>query len=182
MITAFKNKVFLLYLPLHTSHKTQPLDRSIFRPLKTYYRQLTASLSKYRSSALANKQRFLLAYREARRKGFTKRNIRSGFKKAGIWPLNPSVVLDDPEALIGDSPPPPERPRTLKLHFTTAQTAFITPKKSLDILRVLNNARGYVSPSRRDVRGLLTKLGKALDQANAERVLMRAEIKALKED
>ena len=51
-----------------------------------------------------------MKYREAREEGFTKRNIRSGFRKSGIWPLNPSTVLDDPKAVIGDSPPPQSDP------------------------------------------------------------------------
>lgn len=36
MINAYRNRVQLLYLPPHTSHKSQPLDRSVFSPVKTY--------------------------------------------------------------------------------------------------------------------------------------------------
>ena len=59
------NRVFILYLPSHSSHKSQPLDRSIFSPLKNYFRQNTKALTHYKASSPANKQRFLLYYRDA---------------------------------------------------------------------------------------------------------------------
>ena len=123
-----------------------------------------------------------MKYREARQEGFTERNIRSGFRKAGIWPFNPSQVLDNPEALLGDSPPPPERPLTPNPFPIEELTAFTTPKKSQDILRALGSARGHVSPSQRNVRRLLVKSGKALDQANAERALLKAQLEAQQEN
>lgn len=182
MFTAFSNKVFLLFLPPHTSHKTQPMDRSVFSPIKTYFRELTLRLAGCLASAPANKQRFFLAYREASQRGCTDRNIRSGFKKAGIWPFNPQKVLGDPQALIGDSPPPPERPLTPEAIPTQEEGVFTTPKKSLDIVRALGEARGHVSPGHRTVRGLLTKAGKALDQSNTERAILQAKVERLEED
>jgi hypothetical protein len=82
--TAFQHKVQLLFLPSHSSHKSQPLDRSVFGPLKDYFRQMTADLAYYRSSAPANKQRFLLCYRDASKVGVRDHNIFSGFRKTGI--------------------------------------------------------------------------------------------------
>ena len=114
IITAFKNKVQLLYLPPHTSHKVQPLDRSVFGPLKEYFRQETRMLAHARASATANKQRFLLAYVKASKEGVRSSNIRSGFRKTGIWPINQDRILEDPKAVIGDSPPPPKRDPTPK--------------------------------------------------------------------
>lgn len=36
MVLVHRNRVQLLYLPAHTSYKTQPLDRSVFSALKEY--------------------------------------------------------------------------------------------------------------------------------------------------
>ena len=58
MLLAHRNKVQLLYLPAHTSHKTQPLDRSVFSALKTYFRQNAKALAGFTASAAINKQRF----------------------------------------------------------------------------------------------------------------------------
>lgn len=38
-----ENGIVLLTIPPHTSHKLQPLDRTVFGPLKTYYNQAAAS-------------------------------------------------------------------------------------------------------------------------------------------
>ena len=83
--------------------------------------------------------------------------------------------------MIGDSPPPLERPLTPK-PYPASPIVFTTLQKSQDILRALENARGHVSPSLRNVRRLLVKLGKALDQANAERALLKAELEAQQEN
>jgi len=55
LYTAYSNRVFVLFLPPHTSHKTQPLDRSVFSALKNYFRQNTKALAHCRNSAPANK-------------------------------------------------------------------------------------------------------------------------------
>ena len=34
-----KNNIMMLSIPPSTSHRLQPLDRTFFRPLKTYYNQ-----------------------------------------------------------------------------------------------------------------------------------------------
>ena len=135
-----------------------------------------------RSSAPANKQRFLLCYRDASRRGCSVPNIRSGFRKTGIWPFNPSAILDDRKALVGDAPPP--RPRTPTPEIAPAAELQLvkTPKKAQDVRQVVNSLKGRVSPSCRTVKHLLNKIGKALDLTNVEKVGLKAEINRLEED
>ena len=80
----YNNRVQLLFLPAYISHKTQPLDRSVFSPLKNYFRQNTKALAHCCSSAPANKQRFLLCYKNTLRRGYSVPNIRNSFRKTGI--------------------------------------------------------------------------------------------------
>ena len=83
---AKQNKLSLLTIPSHTSHRLQPLDRSGFRPLKSKYNQARTSgcgliLKKYLQyniPALVNK-----AYLAA----FTPSNIQAGFNSTGIYPF-----------------------------------------------------------------------------------------------
>ena len=126
---AFRNKVQLLYLPAHTSHKTQPLDRSVFSPLKNYFRQATKALAAFSASAPINKRRFLSCYLEASKLGVSTRNLISGFRNTGIWPLNPGRILNDPEAIIEDSSPP----IVPSLALSPRQSTLTTPRKSVDI-------------------------------------------------
>lgn len=176
------NRVQLLYLPPHTSHKTQPLDRSVFSPLKNYFRKATKSLAHCKASAPANKQRFLLCYRAASRLGCSDKNIRSGFKKTGIWPYNPSVILDDPEAIIGDAPLRQDRTPTPPIITTASQDLLSTPRKSQDVREVLKKAHGNLLPKDRTLRALLTKMGKALDVSAAEKAALVEENNRLIED
>lgn len=56
MFEAFNNRVFLEYLPPHSSHLTQPLDVAVFGPVKTYYRQNTKFFALFDTSAPEQKK------------------------------------------------------------------------------------------------------------------------------
>ena len=168
LVEAFQHKVQLLFLPPHTSHKTQPLDRSVFSALKSYFRDLTKDFATFAASAPVNKQRFLKCYQEASRRGMSSRNLRSGFKKTGIWPMNRSVVLDDPEAIVDDDalPAQPSPPRTPRNEGVSKDNIiFPTPQKSRDMLEGIHNK---LSALDREMRTVVTKAAKSLDVKNAE--------------
>jgi hypothetical protein len=97
-----ENKIIPCRLPSHTSHKLQPCDVSVFGPLKTAYREQVEHLERRGANAV-NKEHFVLLYRRARDAALTARNIRSGWSKAGLFPFNPSRVLEGMSA-------PPEEP------------------------------------------------------------------------
>lgn len=87
--------IVLLTLPPHTSHKLQPLDRSVYGPLKTfYYRALDdwmrtypgRSVSIYEVGQLTSKAFGL---------SMTPVNIQSGFRASGIHPFNRDIFTDD---------------------------------------------------------------------------------------
>lgn len=87
--------IVLVTLPPHCSHKLQPLDRTVFGPLKKYYNTSCDNwmlknpgkpLSIYDISGLVG-QAYPLS--------FTPTNIKSGFSVAGIWPFNRHVFSDD---------------------------------------------------------------------------------------
>lgn len=172
MATAWLNKVQLVYLPAHTSHKTQPLDRSVFSALKSYFRQATKALASFTASAAVNKRRFLYCYRDTSKLGMSARNIISGFRNTGIWPLDPSKVLDDPEAVL-ESQALPVRPKTPP---PEPRTEFWTPQKSQDIRTHQQGVSEGMEASGRLTRTLLAKAGKALDAKNAEMVSLKAQV------
>lgn len=95
VITFCREKgIVLLTFPPHTSHRLQPLDISVFGPFKNYCK---ASFNKWLSQnpgmSITIKQIAYLSstpYDEA----FSKKNIVSGFKKAGINPFDRSVFTD----------------------------------------------------------------------------------------
>eukprot|EP01034_Spumella_vulgaris_P033075 gene33075-40818_t len=90
------SKILVVGLPSHTSADLQPLDVSVFKPVKT------ATATVYRGALLENFQDGLgikmdswdlppLLY-TAWRKGATKSNVMAGFKATGIWPVQADWV------------------------------------------------------------------------------------------
>ncbi|KAJ4430929.1 hypothetical protein ANN_19522, partial [Periplaneta americana] len=92
---AKNNGIVLLTIPPHTSHKLQPLDRSLFGPLKKYYNTAAADWM------LMNPGKTITIYEVAGLLGIafpqavTPKNIMSGFISSGIWPLNSNIFTDD---------------------------------------------------------------------------------------
>lgn len=81
-------------IPLHTSHKLQPLDGEDFGPFKIYYNEacnwhLTNAgqpVKVYDVASVAG-----IAYPMA----FTPKNITSRFSSCGICPINSNIFRDD---------------------------------------------------------------------------------------
>lgn len=89
------NYIRIITLPPHTSNKTQPLDRTIFGPLKGAFNKAANSWM------LRNPGKTLTIYQLAElggsafMKAATPINIASGFRVSGVWPLNKDVFDDD---------------------------------------------------------------------------------------
>jgi hypothetical protein len=84
----------LCLLPPHTSHVTQPLDLSVFGPLKTYLAGEVDGIFRHSISRIARVE-FTAAYIQARERAFRPQSIESGFRKAGIYPFNPDIILNN---------------------------------------------------------------------------------------
>nr|CAA83918.1 transposase [Pyricularia grisea] len=88
MLLCLQNNIQLLYLPPHSSHVLQPLDLSVFGPLKEAYRRQLGFVSQFCCSTVIGKRNFLLCYRKARLKAFIAKTIQSGWRTTGLWPVN----------------------------------------------------------------------------------------------
>ena len=97
-----KSKIDLFLLPPHSSHKTQPLDLSIFGPLKTVINLKVDRIFRHSTMRLPRIE-WTSAYIKARARCFKPSSIESGFRKAGIYLFNPEILLS---ALT----PPPRTP------------------------------------------------------------------------
>ena len=103
---AKENGIHLLTFPPHCSHKLQPLDRSVYGPLKRYYNSACDGWQKNHAGKAMTlydvAENLGIAYPRA----FTAQNIISGFKVAGVFPFDrevfgeheflPSYVTDRP--------------------------------------------------------------------------------------
>ena len=91
---AHANNIHLLCLPAHSTHILQLLDVGVF---KSFNSDVSKACSKYLSkhpARVVTNDKLALLVAEAWPSSFTAVNIMSGFKKSGVYPLNPGEVAD----------------------------------------------------------------------------------------
>lgn len=88
-------------LPAHTSGTLQPLDVGTFRAFKDNLKNIVSELSSSESGDMASYDTFdfLKMMKVAHEEAFTRANIKSCFREAGLCPLDPSTVLSLPRPL-----------------------------------------------------------------------------------
>lgn len=95
---AASEKVIIFCLPPHTTHKTQPLDKGCFAPLKSFWRQECHKYLFENRGKVITRFQFSEIFGKAWQKGMTAKNVMSGFKTTGIYPFNPAALIPDPPA------------------------------------------------------------------------------------
>lgn len=89
------NGVILLSFPPHTSHRLQPLDKSVYGPFKKFY------FSAADNWLTSNPGKTITLYdipclvKSAFANSMTPNNIIAGFKSTGIMPFNPHIFRDE---------------------------------------------------------------------------------------
>jgi hypothetical protein len=87
-----ENKIITLCMPSHSSHILQPLDVGCFGPLKQAYgRQIEKKMRA--GTTHITKEDFFPAFLKAFEEVMTEKNIRGGFRGAGLVPWNPESVV-----------------------------------------------------------------------------------------
>lgn len=176
MWKCYEGNVRALYLPARSSHVMQPLDVTVFGPLKTYYHQETAAFASLPASSPIDKQRFLRAYEVAREKAFSEKNVRSGFKATGICPLNDNRPFEQ-EWFQNLQKRQKEKPITSGSN-PQSTPLLTTPKRGTDLRllgeMLLNQAESF--------NLLLDKGCKAIDKQAELLVAQSREIERLKEE
>ena len=104
---AKQNGITLLSFPPHCSHKLQPLDRSVYGPLKRFYNAACDDwvVSNPRPMTIFD---IVGIVSKAYAKAFTPSNITAGFKVAGIEPFNANIFNEDEflASYVTDRPEP----------------------------------------------------------------------------
>ncbi|XP_046393584.1 uncharacterized protein LOC124161317 [Ischnura elegans] len=104
--------IIMITFPPHTSHKLQPLDRTVFGSFKMHYNR---AMNNWMSS---NPGKSVSVYDVAQLVGrafplaFTTSNILSGFSATGISPLNEDIFQEDEflSSYVSDRPDPALNP------------------------------------------------------------------------
>ncbi len=81
---AQQHGVIIFCLPPHTTADSQPLDTSVFGPLKIHQDHPGRVITKFQFSTL---------FSRAWTKGMSMDNIVAGFRSTGVYPFNPNALL-----------------------------------------------------------------------------------------
>jgi hypothetical protein len=121
---ADRHGIIVMILPLHTTHRLQPLDVGLFQPLGTNYSlELEKLIADGESRVSMSKSFFWRMFKAAWDKSFTEQNIQHAFAKPGIWPIVPDQILSkiaipvvkSPSKLVQESKSP-KSPKAIR-HF-----------------------------------------------------------------
>ena len=90
---AKNNDVILFCLPPHTTQDSQPLDCTVFGPLKRHWSTVCHEFLHNHPGVVINKYNFSGLFAKAWLLALTPANIVSGFKKCGIYPFNRNAIV-----------------------------------------------------------------------------------------
>lgn len=88
------NGIILLQLPGHTTHRLQPLDVGVFKSVEANYTQVMATWLRANVGQKITQFEVTALLTDAYTKAATISNAASGFRAAGVWPVNREVFSD----------------------------------------------------------------------------------------
>ena len=103
---AAEEDIIVMCLPPNSTHRTQPLDKGPFSPLKVAWKEECHSFLLNNPEKVISKFSFSAIFGKAWLKAMTPSNIIAGFNVTGIYPLNKNKLLGLPEEVESQS----ERP------------------------------------------------------------------------
>ena len=158
-------------MPPHLTHILQPLDVAVFQPLKHYHAKELDYIVRDGVSNIT-KLEFLAIIQQIRKEAFKRTTILSAFKKTGIWPLNPQLVLEKlaVRAVVRTPSPTPYRYHSSS-NFSTPTT-----------LRQINKVANKVSDFMGDLPEVDDDFSYELDRFMRGSLILPTELVQVKRD
>ena len=169
-----EEKIITLCMPAHSSHLLQPLDVGLFSPLKRAYGDQISGLARQMVTKI-DKPAFIQAYKTAFYKVFTKGNILSSFRAAGLVPHDPDVVLSKLDVRLR-TPTPPVQETTTWESKTPSNAHEL--ESQLSLVRDRINQCQDSSPSK--MIDSINRLAKGAETMMHSMVLMEEELSTLR--
>ncbi len=170
-------RVYLCLLPAHSSHVTQPLDVSCFSSLKCWYRKFLAEYGYEDFTSAISNQNFIAAYTKARKEALSRRNILSGWRTTGLWPVDMARALESP-FVIREAP---ETPRQQEKTMPKEARPLLTPQGGQELRTLLKKEESALAAGSHTTNLVVRKAAKALDIKNVEITLLQVEKRRLEQ-
>ena len=155
--TAIRNKILVFCLPAHSSHLLQPLDLSLFGPLKRGWVRACAAFN-HIASMVVNQRNFARIFNVAWHSSNTPEVIRGGFRQAGIYPFDPTqfdysklapTIASSSRGTSSNSDPPTSEGSPPTEVDTVGQAGFSTkPASPCMELPLIHEADVLITPPR----------------------------------
>lgn len=171
-----QNAIDLLILPPHTSHVLQPLDVSIFAPLKRALAAETDAAARLDSGRIPRVE-WTAMYIRAREKALTAANIVSGWKATGLCPLSAITVLDKLAPTLTPNPSNLQTPS--QTSFLDLALLHSSPPDGTELRQAsrvfdsqICNIEGIASPAKRFSK----RMTQALESTQSELATLRKRV------
>lgn len=128
---AFDNDIIILCLPSHTTHYLQPLDRVVFKPLKTYFKDACNKMvTARRGTGKISREDFGSLLNSAWSHAATVQLATAAFRATGIHPLNIDMIPDYAYLLSCDQTVPEPAPTVLQPISTSVNNPVTTSENN----------------------------------------------------
>ncbi|KAJ8043230.1 Jerky protein-like-like [Holothuria leucospilota] len=92
---AKSNSVHIYCLPPHTTNHTQPLDKAVFKSMKSRYNQKCEQCLRDNPGKLITRYDFCSLFKSSYYSEITMSNIVSGFRATGVYPFDPNAIKEE---------------------------------------------------------------------------------------
>ena len=129
---AAEEGVILFALPPNTTHFAQPLDKSVFGPLKVHWRRVCQHFMSKNLGQTVNRYVFIRLFAEAWFGAMTAKNIITGFRITGIFPVDRNAITL-----------PGEKRKSLAERTGLSYIPFMSPTKKTKVKFSVNDIDNY---------------------------------------
>jgi hypothetical protein len=140
-------RILILALPPHSTHLMQPLDVRVFQSLKGAHSRVVEEAVRAGETTFP-KPAFMKHFHKIRMKGLKEHTIKSAWRKCGLVPFNPNVVLSKiTELEVEPRPMTPEKTPAMSSPLRrTPRTVPQFAKGSKFILNILSKLVSLLDP------------------------------------
>jgi hypothetical protein len=164
-----QHRIIVAVFPPHSTHRLQPLDVSLFSPLSTAYtNQLVRWTAKTQGLISLSKREFWTLFWSAFEASFSPENIASGWRRTGLLPFDPQVVLSQIAKIEEEDP---------DTGSDSADSLALQQPTARELRRLVDNVVDKSGDSGSGAR----KLKSTLESLQAEVELLRSENQGLRE-